>query len=517
MEQQTNRIFSSRIRLDILFMIFLIMQPLIDIYRTFLGDTLSIGPFAIEEIFILLFLFFLLIASSIQIFQNKTAKKVLPYLFYLLITACYLILHCLNMLQFDQTIYSASDINIVVEIYYIFRAYLCPILLSILIFQNGVSDALFFRTMKIIVCIISGIIVVTNLLGISLVAYSTEKKQIAGSIFSWPSLSIDMIEIEIEAYTSKGWFESANQIGALLFSLCPFTILCAFKKPSWSNCLLVALQGLSMIMLGSRTASWGFLLALGAMLFLALFLHLCKLEKIPRLRVLPILLAIAIFAGILSYYSPGQFNKRRNSETDLSDRPEAEIDKEEIENSSGEYEALSLEEYLEQYAFNYYIQSDYLKIYPVSGDVEFWKNVLSRDRYLNIDQRSFKIEILQRIKERNDRTADTFLGFGYTTNIPYTERDYVYQYYIFGILGVLILMGPFIYALFLGGIRMLLYPKQLLTLENCAILMALGCMLFVAFFAGHVFGILINMFFMGAYAAKILTNVKNSKNCGEIL
>ena len=230
MEQQTNRIFSSRIRLDILFMIFLIMQPLIDIYRTFLGDTLSIGPFAIEEIFILLFLFFLLIASSIQIFQNKTAKKVLPYLFYLLITACYLILHCLNMLQFDQTIYSASDINIVVEIYYIFRAYLCPILLSILIFQNGVSDALFFRTMKIIVCIISGIIVVTNLLGISLVAYSTEKKQIAGSIFSWPSLSIDMMEIEIEAYTSKGWFESANQIGALLFSLCPFTILCAFKK-----------------------------------------------------------------------------------------------------------------------------------------------------------------------------------------------------------------------------------------------------------------------------------------------
>lgn len=500
---QTNKHFRLfDIRTDILFAIFLVLQPVIDIYRTFWGDTLSVGPFAIEEFINLGMLGFLFIVALLQAVHRKQGKSLLPYGLYFGLIAIYLVLHCANILQFDQSIFPSAAIDLLTECYYIFRSYLCPLLLMFLFWKNGMEDLLFARTIKLIVCIISGIIVVTNLLGISLVAYSGENHQIAGSIFSWPTLTTSMTEGELAMYTSKGWFQSANQISALLFSLCPIIVKEVIKKPSWGNSLLLALQVVSMAMLGTRTASLGCILVILAMTLVLLALHILHLEPIRKVRIFPILLLIVLLGSLLSYYSPGQLSKRLNEQEAVVERPAAEEAK-----PSGQNPA-SLADYLDEYAYNYYINDWFLEIYPVSEDEPFWKEVISRDRTLNMDNRSFKIEMLQRIKERNAHTDDTLYGFGYTSNVPYTERDYVYQYYIFGILGILLLMGPFLFALCYGGLRLVLRPKQYLTLENCSLLMALGCMLCIAFFSGHVFGILINMLFMGTYAGKLLSNLK---------
>ena len=490
------------IRLDILFAVFLILQPVIDIYRTFWGDTLSIGPFAIEELLNLGMLGFLFLIALLQSIQRKQGRSLFPYGLYFGLISVYLVLHCINILQFDQSILPAAAIDLLTECYYIFRTYLCPLLLMFLFWKNGMEDLLFARTIKLIVCIISGIIVATNLLRISLVAYSGENQQIAGSIFSWPTLTTSMTEGELAMYTSKGWFQSANQISALLFSLCPIIVKEVIKKPSWSNSLLLTLQVLSMTMLGTRTASLGCILVIVAMTLVLLALHILHLEYIRKVRIFPILLLVVLMGSLLSYCSPGQLSKRLNEQEAVVERPTAEETKPSVQSP------VSLADYLDKYAYNYYINDWFLEIYPVSGDEAFWKEIVSRDRTLNMDNRSFKIEMLQRIKERNARTDDTLYGMGYTSNVPYTERDYVYQYYIFGILGVILLMGPFLFALGYGGLRLLLRPRQYLTLENCSLLMALGCMLCIAFFSGHVFGILINMLFMGTYAGKLLSNLK---------
>lgn len=507
---QTSKHFQLlNIRIDILFAIFLVLQPIFDIYRTFWGDTFSIGPFAIEEFVNLGMLGLLFLISLLQTIHRKQSKNLLPYGLYFALIAVYLVLHCTNIQQFDQSILPAASIHLLTECYYIFRTYLCPLLLMFLFWKNGMEDLLFARTIKVITCIISGVIVVTNLLGISLVAYSGENQQIAGSIFSWPMLTPSMTEAELAMYTSKGWFQSSNQISALLFSLCPIIVKEVIKKPSWSNSLLLTLQVISMTMLGTRTASLGCILVIVAMTLVLLALHILHLERIRKVRALPILLLIVLLGSLLSYCSPGQLSKRLNEQEAIIERPEAEEAKPSGQNS------VSLAEYLEEYAYNYYINDWFLEIYPVSGDEAFWREVIARDRTLNMDNRSFKIEMLQRIKERNARTDDTLYGMGYTSNVPYTERDYVYQYYIFGILGVVLLMGPFLFALGYGGLRLLLHPRQYLTLENCALLMALGCMLCIAFFSGHVFGILINMLFLGTYAGKLLSNLKTSRVCED--
>ena len=178
-------------------------------------------------------------------------------------------------------------------------------------------------------------------------------------------------------YTSKGWFQSANQISALLFSLCPIIVKEVIKKPSWGNSLLLALQVVSMAMLGTRTASLGCILVILAMTLVLLALHILHLEPIRKVRIFPILLLIVLLGSLLSYYSPGQLSKRLNEQEAVVERPAAEEAK-----PSGQNPA-SLADYLDEYAYNYYINDWFLEIYPVSEDEPFWKEVISRDRTLN--------------------------------------------------------------------------------------------------------------------------------------
>ncbi|MEI3416751.1 MAG: O-antigen ligase family protein [Christensenellaceae bacterium] len=102
------------------------------------------------------------------------------------------------------------------------------------------------------------------------------------------------------------------------------------------------------------------------------------------------------------------------------------------------------------------------------------------------DNRAFKLHMLAHPGAQCPQCRQ-MVGLCYTTNAPYTERDYAYQYYVFGILGVLLLMGPFFFAFLYGGVRMLTRAREFLNLENCALLMAIGCMLGIAYLSGHVF------------------------------
>ena len=67
------------LRIDFLFLLFLTVQPLIDIYRTFFGDMLSIGPFAVEELANLAFLFALFLTALLQCLHHGRLKNLFPY------------------------------------------------------------------------------------------------------------------------------------------------------------------------------------------------------------------------------------------------------------------------------------------------------------------------------------------------------------------------------------------------------------------------------------------------------
>ena len=130
----------------------------------------------------------------------------------------------------------------------------------------------------------------------------------------------------------------------------------------------------------------------------------------------------------------------------------------------------------------------YLKIYPYKVDSKFWLKMASRDKTLNNDSRRIKADILARVKERNNNDLDTYFGLGYTLNMIDGERDYVYQYYLFGIIGIIVLMGPYFVMLLYLIVRLLFNLKKCFKLDVACSLMGVVLGLLIAYYSGHVFG-----------------------------
>ncbi|MBO5004866.1 MAG: O-antigen ligase family protein [Clostridia bacterium] len=499
--------FIKKIKLRDLVIIFFILQPIIDMYRTFFQDTINICGFAIEELINILFigiLFGLTIYKIVK--KEKRAKSLVKYIVYLSIVGIYMILHWMNIAKFNNNIFEGAQINFITETYYIIRTYIIPIILIYIIYHCYLTNKDFTRIIVIVTLLISGSIFITNLLNVSLVAYSADNVRIEGNIFKWLSLNGDS---NFAAYTSRGFFHSTNQISALLFSLAPIIIKEVIKNNKIRYYILLIIQLISMIMVGTKTASIGVILVLIAMIFVTLVLYFLKLERNINIKIcIPIMLLITIGAYSLYMTSPSKLKYTLEKSEKEIIREDANIT---VKEANQEEKVNSLEDYIKLYAYNYYIQDWFLELYPVHNDEDFWNTIISRDKKLNIDNRNFKIDMIDRIIERNNNNMDSILGIGYTSNVPYTERDYVYQYYIFGIAGVFLLVGVYIGILVYCAYKILRNYKEKLNLENCSIGISLCCMLAAGYLSGHVWGMLINMYFMSLYTGMLLYNAKKEE------
>ena len=98
-----------------------------------------------------------------------------------------------------------------------------------------------------------------------------------------------------------------------------------------------------------------------------------------------------------------------------------------------------------------------------------------------------KTTIIKRIKERNNNKFDTLLGMGYTINFMDLERDYVYQYYLFGLLGIILII-PQLFIYLKETIKSLKNLRHISLLLTALIIMSPTLGFIVAYYSGHVFG-----------------------------
>ena len=481
-------------------MFVLILQPLLDIYRTFFQDSISVAGFAIEELINIGLIGFVALMALLHLIEAKDKKHLLMYGAYFAVLAVYLGLHVINTGKFDVSIIPelAKDKSWLRDVYYIMRAYVMPITLMISIFTLGMDNNSFMNAIKMVSLIMSAVIVITNVTGISLVSYSTENERILGGIFSWGSLHADS---EFELYSSRGFFYSANQISSLMFAMMPLIVAECIAKFNWKNFGLVILQSLAMLMIGTKTAAQGTLIILAVMIAGTLVLHLLKFEKIKNKKVLPLLAVVLVASFGLYTKSPSKLRIDYMKYLDLN--PDRE-EKEELPPMSDN----EMVNYINHEYWFYYVNGEYLEQYPVADNLDFWVKVITRDRRLNRDNRNFKTFMINDIIAKNDNPMDKYLGIGYTSGVPYTERDYVFEYYIFGIGGVVLLILPFIGVVLLALIRILKDMKHHANGLNLALGVALCAYFVTAYIAGHTFGKLLNMIFMAYYGAMLLLNTK---------
>jgi hypothetical protein len=125
-----------------------------------------------------------------------------------------------------------------------------------------------------------------------------------------------------------------------------------------------------------------------------------------------------------------------------------------------------------------------IKAYAVEEHPEFWCDYLQN--YKTNDYRILKTGILRNIYNENNNDLDKYLGMGYNLNFIYTESDYSYQFYSYGILGIIILIGPYFLVILYTLIKILKSYKTKFNFESLLLLMAPVLALGVAYYSGHV-------------------------------
>jgi hypothetical protein len=143
--------------------------------------------------------------------------------------------------------------------------------------------------------------------------------------------------------------------------------------------------------------------------------------------------------------------------------------------------------YISDNLYYFRINQEFVEMYPIEEDLTFWYDVALGDRNLNNDSRVMKTTIIKRVSDRNNNKYDKYLGMGYTINFMDLERDYVYQFYLFGILGIILIVPQIIFFI-KSGLFMLKNIKKINLIYSLLIIMAPSLGFVVAYYSGHVFG-----------------------------
>ena len=437
-----------------LLIVFLIIQPIFDI-KIFYNSISTL----IRVIIILgLFLYYFI--------TDKNKKK-----YYMLIYPCligvYFCMHHLNALHFTSLVPGNFNYSVIQEALY-FVKMLAPFMLIYSLYKANFSNEQLTDFMKYLVLIISLIIIVSNLFVFSYGSYSDIK--IKANVFEWFN---PQTEYTYQDLASKGLFEYANQISAILIMFLPFIIYATFKKASWLNFVTLASNIFALILLCTKVSVLGILVVFiytSSIIVFNLFLEKKQHHKAKQSILVISKQYIPLFCILLVYFALLPFNpmisrmqERRTISEMVDENPVIEnstIEKTEIIDNTSLNKDTSYTTENDNASFKIeYIENNYEKKkvhkqflfenYPYKYDVDFWYDFLQNEISVTTDYRLIEKAMIKRVVEINNNPMDKLFGITNTRlqNIFNIEKDFVVQYYALGIIGLILIFAPYFIVL----------------------------------------------------------------------
>lgn len=442
-------------------------------YKRLLLILLCIYPIFSLEIFYnnfatLIQIVFITIFLLWTFFINKDSRKNIKYLiFYVIVLLIYGIFHHLNALDFHSLVPGDFHYNYIDEILYLVKMSI-PVFFIYLMYYSNLEKEDYRKVIKSWIILIGGSIIITNILGISLSSYNNEV--IKGSIFSWFSNNYIYNEL-----ASKGFFMYANQIACLLVVLIPLDAYFFFEDKL--NILYMAIIMLAALMLGTRVSNLGSIMVLIASILAYMFFGILKKEKLQWKKLGLCGIIVIIYASILPF-SP------TFSRYEVYDYLMPKSIKGLVASTADTY--ISDIEYIKNHYEEKLINENFiLNSYPYEYDPEFWLGILNEPINKRADYRYLEISMVKRVVEINDNKKDIWLGItnDRIQNIFNIERDYVLQYYAFGIIGCILFLGIYLILWILSIVKLIKKFNYFKT----SIVASITLLLLIAYLTGNIF------------------------------
>lgn len=472
----------------------ILIQPIIDIIRNnIVNDIQFLGVSLFEMINLLL------IAGSclLSLYACDNRRRMLKFiLIYGLAFLSYTIFHLINISNFNLNVYENATHDYIKEIYYLVKSFITPILLIIILLYSDIKKEECIKLIETFTLIIVILIVLGNIFKFSATSYPTNDR-LRYSIFDWFTFKSDST-YSYYLLTSKGIFSSANQLSAILLMISPIILYQAYKNKKRFNYCLLILTSVAMLMLGTKTANVGIVLVYIAFILLYCFFKIIKKQQ----HSIKDILLIMTLIFILFCFSPIAHNFRYKFENVSGNQENNEINSKEEEEQKevekmlkeiktfnslnlGDEEIKKINYFINNYQYEARIHSYIIDNYKLELHPEFWCRYLQN--YEAFNYRTLKTAILQNIYKENKNLNDIFWGMGgYTLNYIYTESDYSYQIYCYGILGIITLFGVQFGCILFIAYKIIKNRNEEFNLESSMYLMAPILGLIIAYFSGHV-------------------------------
>ena len=499
--------------IKLILVIFMAVQPLLDIYMNLFDSKIQIFGVSAATIIRFVLVFVLLAVVIVKEIKRKSTKF---FIAYALIVAVYTVFHHINASTFSIKL-AQADYSFFGEIIYLAR--MCvPIALIYLVYIVKPS----YKDIKKVVVwsafTVSFVIILTNLLKVGFMAYSTDDVVISGTMVDW-------FTGNTEGYTwwelsCRGIFQATNQISGIVLVICPIlTYICLVERKAmyWG---VLAMHLIAMINLSTRIASIG-----GIAVFVGIVV-IYVLEKIIHKQIdfkkllnssLVCTVVCLVISVVFLVYSPmsmradegGMFNDIISGSEDDDTPPATDfVEKDELPEDPEERRKYMIN-YIEANIPFARIQDLYIRnAYPYKDDPEFWyniiKNVPESERYGNRNMRGYLID---RLFERDNRVSNELLGISYTrsSSFIWPERDIETHLDSLGIIGTIIFLGPYFLVLICGVIEFFKKFKHNLYLKKCVYLIAAGIGVVASYLSGHIMNEIFPALYL-AFACGIVFN-----------
>lgn len=490
---------------------FILIQPFLDLYWFYNGPLATILPFTLPTIIRILavFVIFCMFFSQKQNWQKLGRDK--WQLIYFALLIIYSGLHLFHVKNFNSINPSDYNYSTTSEVFYLIRM-LLPLLVIFFTEEVKFTKDEFRHVIEGISGLFSGTIVISNLFVISLKSYETGI--ISANIFEWffnPNIGYSHM-------ASKGFFNFANMVSAVLFMLVPLMIYFLFSHFNWKTITLNIVQALAMIELGTKVAAIGLL---GGIIIsvLVYFIHRFFFKNVKK-NTKAAVVAILIEGASLAILPFGPAIQRYNYEIYLAHQSDHNLTKTKQELKTGlkKYQGQKRETFLRNFIKTHY--QDYalnkkfvFKSYPYKYDPEFWLKIMNEPGETRMQNRYVERAMLDQVRNYNNNQLDKFLGISYTreTNIFNLERDFTSQVYSLGWIGMLLFVGPFVVILLYGAWQWL-KSRQAKSYLISSMLVSIVFMLFAAYYSGNVMDFLTASFILAFVEGNLLIQVKHQKN-----
>ena len=464
-------------------------------------------------------------------FNEKNKKRVgILFGLYAVVFGVYFLIHCKNANVIQNSIHLTDNFyfNMKDEIIYTLTL-LIPLVYVYVFYLSDIKEALIKKVTIALSCVTSLPIFVSN---VFVFGKSTYTGYTIDNFLSWFSLPYSRFWHHPRRYATKFFFEEGNTIGILMLMVLPFLYYFFYReknniKKALLGCLIV-IHSLSMIILSTRLATYCSVLVPVAMLIIYILLMLLKKEKFQVVYV-AFLLLVTLMSALIIPYGPAYQNQLIDADdyvfikSDENHRTEGKDllkDADKLEKWSEEWRdfyVYMFEDY--QFLMNVTPPIYYTTWYSYEYDPQFWVDLIF-DYELEERVNGRQIEtIFTKYKWEELTTPQKLTGFGYGTFMRggiLIERDFIQQYYSYGLAGVLILMGVWIVMIVYCGVKLLFgYKQGKWSYINIIVMMSLCLGYLSSYVSGHTFDELATSMFISLLFGFLVKEVR-SKNVEEI-